>query len=201
MSVNEYALNFTRSSKYALSLVASPRDLMNRFMTGVSELVEEEFCMTMLVDDMDISHLMVFAQQIEESKLKKKRVREKKSTRVDNDGFDGPGHCGNRQRFSGQGYSNAHKYKDESVSSPRPQGKDSDPLYPTCSRCGKRHEGRCLAGRDGCYGCGDRGHMKKDCPKAKATIREGKQVAPSGGDGEPPKRNRFYALQSKDNQE
>ena len=40
--VNEYALKITILSKYAPSLVASPRDLMNRFMTGVSELVEED---------------------------------------------------------------------------------------------------------------------------------------------------------------
>ena len=45
---------------YAPSLVESPRDLMNRFMTEVSELVEEECCMAMLVDDMDISRLNVF---------------------------------------------------------------------------------------------------------------------------------------------
>ncbi|XP_049358702.1 uncharacterized protein LOC125823361 [Solanum verrucosum] len=39
MSVNEYSLRFTLLSKYAPSLVASPRDLMNRFMTGVSDLI------------------------------------------------------------------------------------------------------------------------------------------------------------------
>uniref|UniRef100_M1DN17 Zinc knuckle family protein n=1 Tax=Solanum tuberosum TaxID=4113 RepID=M1DN17_SOLTU len=155
----------------------------------------------MLVDDMDISRLMVFAQQIENSKLKKERAREKKWSRVENDGSDGHGRSRNRKKFNGQGYSNAPKYKDDRVSTPRPQGKVNESLWPTCSGCGKRHEGKCLAGRDGCYGCGESGHMKKDCPKAKATIREGKQVSPSGGDDEPPKRNRFYALQSKDDQE
>ena len=51
MSVKEYALKFILLSKYAPILVANPRDLINRFMTGVSELVEEEFRMEMLVDD------------------------------------------------------------------------------------------------------------------------------------------------------
>ncbi|XP_049360997.1 uncharacterized protein LOC125825729 [Solanum verrucosum] len=179
MTVNEYALKFSLLSKYAPSLVASPKDLMNRFMTGVSDLVEEECRIAMHVDNMDISHLMVFSQQIEESKVKKDRAREKKR----------------------QGFSNAPMYNDERVSTPRPQGKGSESLWPTCSRCCKKHDGKCLVGRDGCYGCGESGHMKKDCPKAKATIREGKQVAPSGGDDDPPKRNRFYALQSREGQE
>lgn len=44
--------------------MASPKDLMNSLLIGVSDLVKEECCMEMRVDDMDISPLMVFAQQI-----------------------------------------------------------------------------------------------------------------------------------------
>ena len=65
LSVKECALKFSLLSKYAPILVANPRDLINRFMTGVSELVEEECCMEIIVDDIDISRLRVFAKQIE----------------------------------------------------------------------------------------------------------------------------------------
>ena len=41
----------------------------------MSKLPEEEFRMTMLVNDMDISRLMVFSQQIEESKIRKEKNR------------------------------------------------------------------------------------------------------------------------------
>ena len=71
LSAKEYDLKFTLFSNNAPSLVANPRDLMNRFMMGVFELVEEEYRMAMLVDDMDISQLMVFYQQIDESKPNK----------------------------------------------------------------------------------------------------------------------------------
>ena len=58
---------------------------MNRFMKRVSELVEEECHMAMLADDMDIARLMVFAQQIKESKIRKekKRIRMDKEEPMD----------------------------------------------------------------------------------------------------------------------
>ena len=55
LSVKQYALNFTKLSKYAPSMVENPRDLMNRLMMWLSELVEEEGHIEMIVDDMDIS--------------------------------------------------------------------------------------------------------------------------------------------------
>ena len=44
---------------------------MNRFMMELSDFVEEECRSEIIFDDMDIAFLIVFAQQIEESKLKK----------------------------------------------------------------------------------------------------------------------------------
>ncbi|KAK4737309.1 hypothetical protein R3W88_001006 [Solanum pinnatisectum] len=36
--------------------------------------------------------------------------------------------------------------------------------YPACPKCGKNHRGECLAGKEGCFGCGQSGHRLKDCP-------------------------------------
>lgn len=44
---------------------------MNKFMMNVSSLVEEEYRTTMFHHDVDISRLMVYVQQIAESKLMK----------------------------------------------------------------------------------------------------------------------------------
>ena len=165
MSVKEYALKFTVLSKYVPSLVTNPIDLMNRLMTRESEQVEEECRIEMLVDDIDISLLMVFSQQIEQSKIKK----EKKRSRIDKDGSDGHGHSKNRQMFSGQGYANDSKNEYERVPKLRPEGKN-EYLRPTFPRCGKNM-------RVGVWPVvmvvmgGESGHKMQDFPKAKDNVR------------------------------
>lgn len=59
----------------------------------------------------------------------------------------------NRQSFYEHGFSNAHKNKDERVSTSRPQGISNESLWPTCASCGKRYEGRCLSSRLGYFSC------------------------------------------------
>ena len=58
-------------SRYTPSLVSNPRDEMSHFVIGVADLVREKCRTTMLHDDMTLSRLMVYAQSIEESKLRR----------------------------------------------------------------------------------------------------------------------------------
>ena len=69
MSVEEYSLKFTMLSRYGPSLVSNSGDEMSRFVTGVTDLVNEEFHTAMLRNDMNLLRIMVYAQYIEESKL------------------------------------------------------------------------------------------------------------------------------------
>jgi len=65
LSVQEYSLNFTQLPKYAPSIVDNSRAEIKHFMMGVTELVENECRVAMIIDDMDILRLMVFAQRME----------------------------------------------------------------------------------------------------------------------------------------
>ena len=51
--------------------MSNPRDEMSCFMMGVTDLVREECRTTMLHDDMTLARLMVCAQSIEKSKLRR----------------------------------------------------------------------------------------------------------------------------------
>ena len=77
------------------------------------------------------------------------------------------------------------------MSNSKPEGISNESLWP---RCGKRHEGRCLADREGYFSCGESGNWMRYCQKEKAMRKEGNQVAPNGSDGNARKMNIFYAL-------
>ncbi|XP_049406176.1 uncharacterized protein LOC125869781 [Solanum stenotomum] len=158
MSVKEYSLKFTQLSKYAPTLVANSRARMNKFVMGVFGSVEKECRTAMLHHDMNISRLMVYAQQLEETKLMK-MDRDMKRARPGNGG-------------------------------------GSTFERPWCATCGKQHLGKCLAGTDGCFECGSKGHKMRDFPTLKAKGKETNQVAHDDLDPNAPKRNHFYILQA-----
>ena len=65
MSVKDYSLKLIKFSKYVSSFVSNGRDEMSRYVTGVSEELEEESLAAMLHENMNLSRLMVHAQQVE----------------------------------------------------------------------------------------------------------------------------------------
>ncbi|KAH0768772.1 hypothetical protein KY290_012753 [Solanum tuberosum] len=65
------------------------------------------------------------------------------------------------------GSSNAPpKFNKDKLSNPKPQGGNDSgsSLYMSNIRCGKNHEGKCLASTDGCFSCGKSGHKIRNCP-------------------------------------
>lgn len=75
MSVREYYLKFTQLFKYAPAMVADSKARMSKFLTGVSKDMDKQFRTTILVKKLDISGLIVHAQQIEEEKIKKMKEK------------------------------------------------------------------------------------------------------------------------------
>ncbi|XP_049391634.1 uncharacterized protein LOC125856109 [Solanum stenotomum] len=181
---------------------------MSRVVTGVSDAFEEKCWAAMLHDNMDISRLMVHAQQVEES-IRTKKSREVKRTRFDDGNsskgkFEGQSGPRFKKRFSNQGYYNAPRPNKYRVSNPKPQGGNrggSSMERPACAKCGKKYEGKCLTEMGVCNGCGKRGHQLKECPTRAAEGKESHQALPSGSNVDAPKKNCLYSLQSRSDQE
>ncbi|XP_049369400.1 uncharacterized protein LOC125834279 [Solanum verrucosum] len=213
MSAREYTLRFTQLSKYSPFIVADRRAKISMFVSGVSDMVVKECLTAMLVHDINISILMVDAQQIEEEKLKERSI-EANRARVDDGNYSHSrsGGCGRsrfRQKFSGQGSSSSPtRPNNERVSNLKPQGDGNRSSMPTCAKCGRNHEEKCLAGSNACFGCGKTDHKIRNCPSVAKNDGDGRRRAqpypssgPSGSGGNASKQNHFYALQTRGDQE
>ncbi|XP_047269109.1 uncharacterized protein LOC124898919 [Capsicum annuum] len=95
MTVKEYCHKFNQLSKYAPGMMADSRTSMSKLLAGVSGHVVKECRSAMLNRDMDLSRLMIHAQQIEADKVKGRvRVRGNKRVRSEQQGYS-------QARFSG----------------------------------------------------------------------------------------------------
>ncbi|XP_049406226.1 uncharacterized protein LOC125869850 [Solanum stenotomum] len=82
------------------------------------------------------------------------------------------------------------KFNNDRVSNPKPQGGNVFGFSSsTCSKCGRKNNGKCPAGTDGCFGCGKSGHKIRDCPSLLANGREGGKSLPSCSRLSGPKQN------------
>ncbi|XP_049352803.1 uncharacterized protein LOC125817312 [Solanum verrucosum] len=163
---------------------------MNKFVMGVSGLVEEECRTSMLHHDMDISRLMVYAQQIEETKLRKMNRKLKRSTP------DEQGQPKSKKRFYNQDSLMVNKGKVFNSNVQGGNGGGSSFERYKCTTCGKQNLGKCLVDTDECFGCGKKGHKMRDWPTLSAKGKETNQAPHGGPDPNAPKRNHFYVLQS-----
>ncbi|XP_047267609.1 uncharacterized protein LOC124898037 [Capsicum annuum] len=120
-----------------------------QFLAGVSGYDVKEYRSSMLNRDMDLSRLMIHAQQIEADKSQNRSLVPVPSS-ASAPLFRIRQEQGNRSTMS---------RSQDSVSN-----KPHSPLY---LKSGRDHPGECLVDRRGCFGCGNLGHRFRDCPYAK----------------------------------
>ena len=142
---------------------------MNESMMGVYKLADKECGMTILLNCMDISNLMEYSQQMEESKNRdirqagkrprldeSSRQKPKKRPRSDDSSHQEP-----KKRFFPQDSSIGNKDRDLNKLS---QGGGHTFERTRCTSCGKKHLGNRLARTDGYVVCGNRVRRVRDFP-------------------------------------
>ncbi|WRX23329.1 zinc finger protein [Theobroma cacao] len=178
MTVSEYDIKFTQLTRYAPYLVSTEEMKIQRFVDG---LVEPLFRAVASRDFTTYSAAVDRAQCIEmrtsESRAARDRAKRGKTegyqSRRD---FIGGGSSSNRQgpqrdsRFPQQG-SDAPganiRVGQRTFSSRRQQdSRQSSQVIRSCDTCGRQHSGRCFLTTKTCYGCGQPGHIRRDCPMA-----------------------------------
>ncbi|XP_069150825.1 uncharacterized protein [Solanum lycopersicum] len=130
----------------------------------------------MLLTDMNIDRLMTHAQQVEGDKLRQQAKENKKARTGNYDYSQQKSGGGNRsqgqQKFSAQApssvsvpsFKNRYEERCRELDSKSQGSVSGTKTYPTFPTCGKKHPGECLAEKEGCFGCGQSGHMLRDCP-------------------------------------
>ncbi|XP_069145474.1 uncharacterized protein [Solanum lycopersicum] len=82
----------------------------------------------------------------------------------------------------------------------RGKGTNSPNEKPTCAKCGKRHLGECLVGTGIDFSCENSGHKMRGFPNLNSQ-NKGSFQAQASGSSDDPKKNRFYTLRSRGEQE
>ena len=116
-------------------------------------------------DNMDISRLMVHAQQVEETRLKRNNKEFKRLKSCEGGTSKGrieiQDKCRLNKRVSNKVHSIFSKANKDKLSSPKFQKTrigSSPRMKQTCSQCGKEHWGECLVGKENRFACGKSDH-------------------------------------------
>ena len=109
---------------YSFSLVSDPTDEMSRSVTGMPDDVKEECNSAMLHDIINIYLLMVHAQQVKETRAKRKSKNVKRAKSFDGGSSNGRIDIQHKPSFK-KGFSNQVPSKfpkalDDRVSNPKP---------------------------------------------------------------------------------
>ncbi|WRX29259.1 Reverse transcriptase domain - like 10 [Theobroma cacao] len=164
MTVSEYDIKFTQLARYAPYLISTEEMKIQRFVDG---LVEPLFRAVASRDFTTYSAAVDRAQRIE-MRTSESRAARDRAKRGKTEGYQG------RRDFSSGGSSSSRQgpQRDSRVgqrtfNSRRQQdSRQSSQVIRSCDTCGRRHSGRCFLTTKTCYGCGQPGHIRRDCPMA-----------------------------------
>ncbi|XP_023543569.1 uncharacterized protein LOC111803417 [Cucurbita pepo subsp. pepo] len=140
MTVEEYELEFTRLSRFALEYIDTEEKRTYKFILGLRSEIQGKvaaIAATSYARALHAASILDFHLQKASNEL------------------EDQGSYQNKRKFDK--HSNKSSLQRDRIGTPH-RGR------PTCPTCGLRHSGQCRVGTDVCYHCGKSGHRKTDCP-------------------------------------
>ncbi|XP_069150083.1 uncharacterized protein [Solanum lycopersicum] len=196
MSVFEYSLN---------SLIVK---VCSFLVMGESDDLQEECHSAMRYENMNISRLMVHDQQVEHTRAKRKSRDANRARSFDGISSKSRLDIHEKPRFkkrsSNTVFSKFSKARDDRVSNPSLK-REVVIAYQTRSQLVESMARSIMViaqlGQTNFFGCGKSSHKVRDNPNVKGKDKGSRKTQTSGSKVDPPKKNKFYALRSRGEQE
>lgn len=150
MTVAQYEAEFTTLAHYAPHLIPDDNMKARRFEDGLDPELRK------IIKSLKLptyAEVLDRALMLERENAIADQVRESKKRK-------------NGEHNSGNGQSKRQNTGGQDQN----QNKNED--RPSCLNCGRSHIGICLKGSNGCYGCGEPGHIRKNCPRNSNTNQQ-----------------------------
>ncbi|XP_062085611.1 uncharacterized protein LOC133791708 [Humulus lupulus] len=167
-SVTEYARKFNRLAKFAPDTVPTETLRIQRFVKRLKPMIARVVKL--------VRGVTTYAETLKialEAELSKETIWKENAARRD-EKKGNVGQQDHKRKHPGSQTQEVDK-KGKSVES---SGDTKKPYveYPQCPTCKRKHPGECQFLKKGCFNCGQKGHMKKDCPKAKEQKKDNELV-------------------------
>ncbi|CAN1148539.1 hypothetical protein LINPERHAP2_LOCUS16539 [Linum perenne] len=176
-SVVDYTARFEQMLPYGGPLYQDPVAQRDHYLNGLRPQLYKSLCTIAWKDRWEAYHAAMNLERVDQRILEQKVVsKESGKRKVVGSREKSPQTSLSKKkkaRTSNQGYA---------YPPPRPNRSAPSPgAPPSCNFCGRRHLGECKIRTGTCFGCGEQGHYKRECPNRVVQGRATSEPTVNGG--------------------